>query len=161
MHNTHGTLVILCLIGYLLVPWVSYPPVSPLPPTPSPHCHACAYPLCLLFISISYSLDFSHCPLSFTSRFSTDLRLSLSSLLTSHCCSSSGFPCVWLRLVYWSLRSTATFVICVHWSLLFAFSLHFLPPLPFSYISSHSPPILALVFLFSGTFLLLCLWYFR
>ena len=40
-------------------------------------------------------------------------------------CSSSGFPCVGVRLVYWSLRSTATFVICFHWSLLFTFSLHF------------------------------------
>ena len=30
-----------------------------------------------------------------------------------------------MRLVYWSLRSTATFVICFHWSLLLAFSLHF------------------------------------
>ena len=41
------------------------------------------------------------------------------------CCSSSGFPCVGVRLVYWSLRSTVTFVICFHWSLLLAFSLHF------------------------------------
>ena len=29
-----------------------------------------------------------------------------------------------MRLIYWSLRSTATFVICFHWSLLLAFSLH-------------------------------------
>ena len=42
-----------------------------------------------------------------------------------HCCSSSGFPCVGVRLVYWSLRCTATFVIRFHWSLLLAFSLHF------------------------------------
>ena len=35
------------------------------------------------------------------------------------------FPCVGMRLVYWSLRSTATFVIGFHWSLLLAFSLHF------------------------------------
>ena len=35
------------------------------------------------------------------------------------------FPCVGVRLVYWSLRITATFVICFHWSLLLAFSLHF------------------------------------
>ena len=35
------------------------------------------------------------------------------------------FPCVGVRLVYWSLRRTATFVICFHWSLLLAFSLHF------------------------------------
>ena len=42
------------------------------------------------------------------------------------CCSSSGsLNCVGVRLVYWSLRSTATFVICFHWSLLLAFSLHF------------------------------------
>ena len=27
--------------------------------------------------------------------------------------------------LYWSLRSTATFLICFHWSLLLAFSLHF------------------------------------
>ena len=40
-------------------------------------------------------------------------------------CSSSCFPCVGVRLVYWSLRSTATFVICFHRSLLLAFSLHF------------------------------------
>ena len=42
-----------------------------------------------------------------------------------YCCSSSGFLCVGVRLVYWSLRSTTTFVICFHWSLLLAFSLHF------------------------------------
>ena len=35
------------------------------------------------------------------------------------------FPCVGVRLVYWSPRSTATFVICFHWYLLLAFSLHF------------------------------------
>ena len=40
-------------------------------------------------------------------------------------CSSSCFPCVGVRLIYWSLRSTATFVISFHWSLLLAFSLHF------------------------------------
>ena len=40
-------------------------------------------------------------------------------------CSSSCFPCVGVRLVYWSLRSTATFVISFHRSLLLAFSLHF------------------------------------
>ena len=40
-------------------------------------------------------------------------------------CSSSGFPCVGVMLVYRSLQSTATFVICFHWSLLLAFSLHF------------------------------------
>ena len=40
------------------------------------------------------------------------------------CCSSSGFPCVGVRLVYSSLRCTATFVIRFHWSLLLAFSLH-------------------------------------
>ena len=39
--------------------------------------------------------------------------------------SSSGFPSVGVRLIYWSLRSTATFVICFHWSLLLVFSLHF------------------------------------
>ena len=39
-------------------------------------------------------------------------------------CSSSGFPCVGVRLIYWSLRSKATFVICFHWSPLLAFSLH-------------------------------------
>ena len=37
----------------------------------------------------------------------------------------SGFPCVGMRLVYWSLRCTATFVFRFHWSLLLAFSLHF------------------------------------
>ena len=35
------------------------------------------------------------------------------------------FPCVGVRLVYWSLRSTATFVICFHWYMLLAFYLHF------------------------------------
>ena len=40
-------------------------------------------------------------------------------------CSSSCFPCVGVRLVYWSLRSTATFVISFHRSPLLAFSLHF------------------------------------
>ena len=35
------------------------------------------------------------------------------------------FPCVGVRLVYWSLRSTASFVIRFHWCLLLAFSLHF------------------------------------
>ena len=35
------------------------------------------------------------------------------------------FPCRGVRLVYRSLRSTATFVTCFHWSLLLAFSLHF------------------------------------
>ena len=33
--------------------------------------------------------------------------------------------CVGVRLVYWSLGSMATFVIGFHWSLWFAFSLHF------------------------------------
>ena len=40
-------------------------------------------------------------------------------------CSSSGFSCVGVRVVYWSLRCTATFVIRFHWLLLLAFSLHF------------------------------------
>ena len=44
---------------------------------------------------------------------------------TNASCSSSCFPCVGVRLVYWSLRFTASFVICFHWSLLLAFSLHF------------------------------------
>ena len=44
--------------------------------------------------------------------------------LTFNSCSSSGFPWVGVRLIYWLLRSTATFVICVPWSLLLAFSLH-------------------------------------
>ena len=43
----------------------------------------------------------------------------------SPCCYSSCFPCVGVRLIYWSLRSTATFVICFHRSLLLVFSLHF------------------------------------
>ena len=34
-------------------------------------------------------------------------------------------PLCMRRLVYWSIRSTATFVICFHWSLLLAFSRHF------------------------------------
>ena len=40
-------------------------------------------------------------------------------------CSTSGFPCVGVRLIYWSLRCKASFVICFHWSLLLAFSVHF------------------------------------
>ena len=40
-------------------------------------------------------------------------------------CSSSVFPCLGVRLVYRSLRSKATFVICFHWYLLLALSLHF------------------------------------
>ena len=52
-----------------------------------------------------------------------------------------------VRLVYWSLRSTATFVICFHWSLLLAFISTFLPSLPFSDFSSHSPLILTVVVL--------------
>ena len=40
-------------------------------------------------------------------------------------------------------RRTAIFVICFHWSLLLAFLSTFLPPLPFSDLSSHNPPILA------------------
>ena len=40
-------------------------------------------------------------------------------------CYFSCFPCVVVRLVYWSLRCTATFVICFHRSLLLAFSLNF------------------------------------
>ena len=40
-------------------------------------------------------------------------------------CSSYCFPCVGVRQIQWSLRSTATFVICFHRSLLLAFSLHF------------------------------------
>ena len=54
-------------------------------------------------------------------------------------CSSSGFPYVEARLVYWSLRWTATFVkkksidpCC--WPFLSTF----LPPLPFSDLSSHN-----------------------
>ena len=35
------------------------------------------------------------------------------------------FPCVGVRPVYWSLRSTATFAIRFHWPLLLVFSLHF------------------------------------
>ena len=69
------------------------------------------------------------------------------------CCSSSVFTCVAVRLIYWSLRCMATFVICFHWSLLLALSLHFLPPLPFSDLSSHSSPILAVVFLVSWNLL--------
>ena len=49
----------------------------------------------------------------------------MSSLLWHQCCSSSCFHCVGVRLIYWSLRSTATFVICFHRSLLLACSLHF------------------------------------
>ena len=48
-----------------------------------------------------------------------------SNIFFRNSCSSSCFPSVWVRLVYWSLRSTATFVISFHWSLLLAFSLHF------------------------------------
>ena len=40
-------------------------------------------------------------------------------------CSFSCFPCVGVRLVYWSLQCTSIFVIRFHWSLLLAFSLHF------------------------------------
>ena len=40
-------------------------------------------------------------------------------------CSSSGFPYVGVMLIYWSLRSTATFVFFFHWSQLLALSLHF------------------------------------
>ena len=53
---------------------------------------------------------------------------SLSSLLVPECrccCSFSCFPCVGVRLVHWSLRCTATFIIRFHWSLLGVFSLHF------------------------------------
>ena len=39
-------------------------------------------------------------------------------------CSSSGFPLVGVRLVYWSIHCTATFVIFFDWSQLLAFSLH-------------------------------------
>ena len=49
----------------------------------------------------------------------------VSCLCTPCSCSSSGFPCVEVTLVYWSLRSTATLVICFHRSLLLAFALHF------------------------------------
>ena len=49
-------------------------------------------------------------------------------------------------------RCTDTSVICFHWSLLLAyFSPIFLPPLPFSDLSSHSPHILTVVFLVSET----------
>ena len=50
-------------------------------------------------------------------------------------CSSSGFY-VWVRLVYWSLRCMATFVISFHGSLLLAFPLHY----------SSSPAFLRYVF---------------
>ena len=46
-----------------------------------------------------------------------------------------------------SVSCSAAFVIFFHCSLLFVFSLHFLLPLPFSDLFSHSPPILAVVFL--------------
>ena len=39
--------------------------------------------------------------------------------------SSSGFALVRVRLVWLSLRCTATFIIYFHWSLLLAFSLYF------------------------------------
>ena len=40
-------------------------------------------------------------------------------------CSSSGFPFVGVRLVSLSVRCTATYIICFHWSLLLAFTLHY------------------------------------
>ena len=51
--------------------------------------------------------------------------------------------CVGVRLIYWSLRSTATFVICFHWPLLLAFSLHFSSSSAFLSPSSHILPILS------------------
>ena len=60
--------------------------------------------------------------------------------------SSSGFPCVGVRLIYWSLRSTATFVNLVPVAC-WPFLSIFLPRLPFSDLSSYSPPILAVVIL--------------
>ena len=48
-----------------------------------------------------------------------------------HSYSSSGFPCVRVRLVYWSLRCTATCVSRFHWSLFLAFSFHFSSPSAF------------------------------
>ena len=57
------------------------------------------------------------------------------------------FPCVGVRLVYGSLRSTATFVSVSIGPCCWPFLSTFLPPLPFSDLSSHSPPILAVVFL--------------
>ena len=75
---------------------------------------------------------------------SLKLRMMLAnSWFCTHNCSSSAFLCVGMRMIYWSLRSTVTFVICFHWSLLLAFSLHF----SFSDLFSHSPPILAVVYL--------------
>ena len=73
------------------------------------------------------------------------------------------FPCVGVRLIFWSLRSTATFVICFHRSLavLGIFSPFCLPPLPFSNLSSHSPPVLAVVFLVFWNLLAFCLGSFR
>ena len=61
-------------------------------------------------------------------------------IVTFGCCSSSGFHCVRVRLFYWSLRSTAaTFVICFHWSLLLAFSLHLSSSSDFlRYLFTHS-----------------------
>ena len=62
------------------------------------------------------------------------------------CCSSSCFPCVGVRLVYWSLRSTATFVICFHRSLLLAFSLHFSSSSAFLRSLFTQTPFLAVAF---------------
>ena len=55
---------------------------------------------------------------------------------------SSGFPCVGVRLVYSSLRCTATFVIHFHWSLLLAFSLHFSSSSAFLILARASPDLL-------------------
>ena len=54
-------------------------------------------------------------------------------------CSSSALPFIGVRLVYLSLccTRTATFVIYFHWPFLSTF----LPHLPFSDLSSHSPHI--------------------
>ena len=70
----------------------------------------------------------------------------------------SIFPCVGVRLVYWSLRYTATFVIRFHWSLLLASSLHFSSSSAFlRSLFTQSSHLNCVSSSFSATFLLLCL----
>ena len=67
-------------------------------------------------------------------------------VLSDISCSSSGFPFVWVRLVY-SYHSAVRLYLCKK-NPCCCFLSTFLPPLTFSFLSSHNPPVLAVVFLF-------------
>ena len=90
------------------------------PRGPAQHASQYMFPLNTTSYQLFRSLNISHMHThirTYTNTYTMCVCLSVLFFL--------WFPCVGVRLVYWSLRSTATFVIGFHWSLLLAFSRHF------------------------------------